>query len=470
MYEQSISKAHRSVPVSPMKRLTIQLLVCVLLAGFSNPAIGNPIDTILEAPFHDVVVTIEGDGVPAPLLKDLVPIGYSGRYYRLGIPDGTDFDDYRKELLELPSVVRVEPNYLLRRTRATEFNDPLYASQWYHATLESEVLFELTHGSPEVRVAVIDSAIEVSHPEFADAILSPLDVYRDDADPSPDPGDFCNGEPESICDEHGTAVTGVIAARANNALGIVGFCAQCSIIPIRLVGEFIAPISADLEAFEHAIANDAWVINNSWGYSESIPVSETLKEVIQRASTEPRDGKGAVVVFAAGNDNREIQDFELAAIEEVLSVTATDQFGNPTPYTNTGASVDLSAPSATVSTSINGDYTSSFGGTSAAAPVVAGIASLVLSARPELSSKEVRDLLKETAFKDGRVQFDADGHHNTFGYGFVDLIALRSALEPDVLKSESGCQNLGETVGLLPLICLLLGLRLLNRRRVPNAK
>ena len=49
------------------------------------------------------------------------------------------------------------------------------------------------------------------------------------------------------------------------------------------------------------------MINNSWGYAESLPVSETLKEVIQRASTEPRDGKGAVVVFAAGNDNREIE-------------------------------------------------------------------------------------------------------------------------------------------------------------------
>ena len=148
-----------------------------------------------------------------------------------------------------------------------------------------------------------------------------------------------------------------------------------------------------------------------------------------------------MVIFAAGNDNREIQDFELAAIEEVLSVTATDQFGNPTPYTNTGASVDLAAPSATVSTSVNADYTTSFGGTSAAAPVVAGIAALILSARPELTSEEVRILLKETAFKDGRVQFDTDGHHDTFGYGFISPATLSEALVDKAESRQGGCQS-----------------------------
>ena len=67
--------------------------------------------------------------------------------------------------------------------------------------------------------------------------------------PLPEPGDFCIDDPEALCDDHGTAVTGVIAARANNDIGIVGFCAQCTVIPIRLIGEYIAPLSADIEAF-----------------------------------------------------------------------------------------------------------------------------------------------------------------------------------------------------------------------------
>ena len=127
---------------------------------------------------------------------------------------------------------------------AVSFDDPLYASQWYHTT-KSEELFELTQGAPEVRVAVIDSAIELSHPEFNDALIAPLDVYDEDDDPSPVPGDFCLEDSDALCDEHGTAVTGVIAARANNSLGIVGFVTV--VIPVR-IGEYLAPISADIEA------------------------------------------------------------------------------------------------------------------------------------------------------------------------------------------------------------------------------
>ena len=110
-----------------------------------------------------------------------------------------------------------------------------------------------------------------------------------------------------------------------------------------------------------------------------MPVADTLRSVIVRASTQGRDGLGAVVIFASGNEDREILDDELAAIPEVLAITAVDNYGNPVPYTNTGESVDIAAPSATVSTSIGGGYTQQFGGTSAAAPVVAGVAGLILS-------------------------------------------------------------------------------------------
>ncbi len=449
------------------KHLRNLLLSGLILLGIpSNAAAVLPRAERNVGHYDEVIVSVMPGTLPAALLKKSRALGPSGRYYALPVDSPESFEAFRKQLFEYPQVYRVEPNIWLKRIRTMEFDDPLYASQWYHTTLESEVLLELTHGSSDVRVAVIDSAIELSHPDLAGALVAPLDVYQGDEDPSPEPGDFCIDDPEALCDDHGTAVTGVIAARANNDIGIVGFCAQCTVIPIRLIGEYIAPLSADIEAFEHAIAQDAWVINNSWGYAEAIPVSDTLKEVIDRANSEPRDGRGAVVVFAAGNDNREIEDFELGALPNILSVSATDQFGNPTPYTNTGASIDLSAPSATVSTSINGDYTSSFGGTSAAAPVVSGIAALVLSLKPELTSQEVRDLLTQTAFKDGRVQFDAQGHHKTFGFGFIDPGAIREALETEASQS-SGCQSQTGTT-LLPLVGLLLTLALLNRKRSPS--
>ena len=90
----------------------------------------------------------------------------------------------------------------------------------------------------------------------------------------------------------------------------------------------------------------------------------------------------------------------------------------------------------------------------------------MLSLKPDLTSQEVRDLLTQTAFKDGRVQFDAQGHHKTFGFGFVDPKAIRQALEYQE-PQNNGCQSQTGTT-LLPLVGLLLTLALLNRKRSPS--
>ena len=209
-----------------------------------------------------------------------------------------------------------------------------------------------------------------------------------------------------------------------------------------------------------------------------MPVADTLREVIVRASNEGRGGLGAVVVFAAGNEDRVILDDELAAIPEVLAVTAMDRYDNPVPYTNTGASVDIAAPSATVSTTIEGGYTQQFGGTSAAAPVVSGIAGLILSMKPELTGAEVRQLLIDSAKKDGRVTFDENGHHNTYGFGLLSPEGIvniwyppeqepepepEPSPEPEQPASEEGgCQASQSSIFMM----LLSGVWLLRRLKV----
>ena len=159
-----------------------------------------------------------------------------------------------------------------------------------------------------------------------------------------------------------------------------------------------------------------------------------LASIIHIAATQNRDGKGAVVVFAAGNEDREIMDDELSALSDVLSISATDRYGNPTPYTNYGASVDLAAPAATLSLAPGGGITESFGGTSSAAPVVSGVAAWILSVRPELTAAEVRDLLRDTARPDPRYQYDASGHNAMVGFGLLDLDALVRPFTPQKRK------------------------------------
>ena len=343
------------------------------------------------------------------------------------------------------------------------FDDPTYGGQWYLESLEMERLYEVSLGAPETRVAVIDSGIDIAHPDLASAVLDPYDAWADDADPSPNAGEYCGGSSTDICDEHGTAVSGVILARANNGVGIVGLCPTCTLVPIKLLGERDGSgtsLSADIRAFEHAIAADVAVINNSWGFTQSIPVPETLAAVIVRAATEPRGGLGALVVFAAGNDDRVIEDNEMQALEEVLCVSATDSYGYPTNYTNTGAAVDVAAPSATVSIAPEEGTTTTFGGTSAAAPVAAGLAAWAVSQDPTLSAADLMDLLVTTAVPSPYMPADDSGRNDTYGWGVVSAVNLLDALYPsaeeplvdDESPAACACGTASPTPALLSLI------------------
>ena len=315
------------------------------------------------------------------------------------------------------------------------FDDPQRPGQWYLDNLEMDALHAESLGSSDVRVAVIDSGIEWQHVDLIDRATAPFDAFSADDDPSPDPGEYCPTGATGVCDSHGTAVSGVILATADNGEGMVGMCPECTLIPIKMLGEGSGSLSADVAAFEHAIAEDAWVINNSWGFTSRVPVPAPLAAVVERATTEPRDGLGAVVVFAAGNDNREVGDEELQALPGVLCVSAVDNYGYPTSYTNFGGPVDVSAPSATVSITPSGEPTVDFGGTSAAAPVVAGLAAWALSQAPDLTAAEVSALIIDTARESPFVTHDDSGHHDTYGYGTVDPPALFAALDG---PSDSG--------------------------------
>ena len=330
-----------------------------------------------------------------------------------------------------PAVEAAEPDLLLPQ-RSTAFDDPDYGGQWYLERLHMESLFAVSLGTAETRVAVIDSAIEIAHPDLADAVEAPLDTIDGDEDPSPVRGEFCPDGVERICDEHGTAVSGIIAARANNGVGVVGLCAECTLVPIRLITEGETPLSADVRDFEHAIEQDAAVINNSWGFTDSTPVPRSLAAVIHRAARETRGGLGAVVVFAAGNDDRVLEDDELTGLDDILCVSAADSYGRPTAYTNRGASVDVCAPSATVTLAPGGGTLTTFGGTSAAAPVVSGIAAWALSVAPELSATELRALIIETAVQSPLITPDESGHHPIYGFGMINPEALLARLLPSL--------------------------------------
>lgn len=340
-------------------------------------------------------------------------------------------------------------SHRLAGRRDTPPDDPRLAGQWYLDRIDIAAAWALTDGDPSVTVVVVDNGCDLGHPD----LVSKLDPGRDVIDADDDPS-FAPGAPGN---EHGTACAGLVGASTGNGLGIAGTCPQCRLRCVRLLpgDDGPTPISADVDAFQFALDVGAGVVSNSWGFTEAIPVPRPLADAIGEIYDHGRGGLGALVLFAAGNENRDVADFELLAVRGVIGVGALNIFDEATVFTNRGASVDISAPTGTVTTDLRGaagndpsDYTTHFGGTSSAAPVAAGVAGLLVSAAPERTAAELSEILLQTARPAPYATPDARGHDLIYGFGIVDPArAIRRALgQPE--EGDAGVDAAAQDAGI----------------------
>lgn len=300
-----------------------------------------------------------------------------------------------------------------------------------------------TLGQPPIIIAVIDDGFDLEHPDLARTgkVVHPWDFTRQGPDPRPDHRDW-----------HGTACAGVATGLAGGGR-IVGAAPGCTLMPIRW-GPSLS--DAQLEAwFDYVTINGASVVSCSWGAENPFfPLSTRARRALTRCATQGRGGKGCVIVFAAGNYNRDINDPANGTIDgfaihpNVIAVAASNSCDVKSNYSNFGDAISICAPSSGaggwgILTSdvtdpaggaargyATGAYTYDFGGTSSACPLVAGIAALVLSVAPQLTAAQVKKLLESTARKIGKAtDYDANGHSRLYGYGCVNaLAAVRAAL------------------------------------------
>ncbi len=383
--------------------------------------------------------------------------------------DGLDIAARLESQERRPSTLReVIPNlYLNIRTFGQPFvpNDPEFLGQWYFddKRLQMSEVWGISQGDPQTTIVVIDSGCDMMHPDLIDKLDPGLDVIDNDTDPS-----FNPTEADAA---HGTACAGLVGATTNNSLGISGACPACRVRCVRLVGDMPVPLDANIKAFNFALDTNAAVLSNSWGFVDPIPVPTLMRDALDNIFDNGRNGKGALIFFAAGNDDREIADNELTGVRGVTAIGAINHFFDKTFFTNYGATLDLVAPVGTLTTDIQGaagyepnDYTNNFGGTSSACPVAAGAAAVVMSALPDKTSAEVLDLLVRTAKPAPYATPDAKGHDPIFGYGIVNpLAALKEGLGitdgpadagPDASTNPSmppkddpscGCRTAGQT-------------------------
>ncbi len=322
---------------------------------------------------------------------------------------------------------------------ATSFNtNPLYSQQWavhYDYTFyrnngidsEASVHMDGDHNflGRSVKVVIIDDALDVAHEDIAGSVAGTYNVRTNTSDVLPD-------SPEL---NHGTEVTGIIAA-LNNNIGLVGVAPGAEIYFVRLPFGNNISISEIVEAFEKAKEWGADVINCSWGSGN---VDDAVRAAIVDLATNGRGGKGAVVVFAAGNGGDDAIGDPIgndeSGIPEVLAVGATNIYNERTAYSNYGPQLDLMAPGGEyygITTTdrsgqdgdSSGDYLEynsqlAFGGTSAAAPIVSGIAALLLEANPSLTREDVFDAMMCNADKIGPYAYE-NGRNDYYGYGKVN--------------------------------------------------
>lgn len=374
-----------------------------------------------------------------------------------------------------PDVLYAEPNYI-RKLKFTP-NDEYYHLQWHYPLIALEAAWDITMGSSDVVVAIVDSGVRYDHPDLSstftndgfDFISNPdtsLDGDGIDFDPS-DPGD----NPEGGSTFHGSHVAGTIAATTDNGKGVAGVAGRTRVMPLRSFGlNGKGTIYDILQALRYAAGmsnasgqtphRPADIINLSIGgtsYSQS--EADLYNEIIHE--------RGIVVVAAAGNESTRTPIYP-ASYPGVISVSAVDLNAKPTLYSNYGDHIDLAAPGGNTNQDLNEDdwqdgILSTVGveeygriffqyrfyqGTSMASPHVAGVVALMKSVKPDLTAADVLGWLIQ-----GNLSTDLGppGWDDRYGYGLINaykaVLTAQNEPQPEAeIIASPRRLNLGNTL------------------------
>lgn len=273
-------------------------------------------------------------------------------------------------------------------------NDANYSLQWGLPLAGFPAAWLKTHGSRAVVVAVLDTGVNGAVPDLAGNVKPGIDL---------------TGSGLTDVDGHGTAVAGVIAAHANNGLGGAGVCPNCSILPVKVMGnDGTGSLATVAQGITRAADLHAKVIDLSLGG----PVGfDALKQAVDYATA-----KGSIVVAAAGNSGKGAPYYP-ANYPNVLGVAGTNQGDRLYTWSERGTWVQVAAPGCNVAPLAKGGY-GMFCGTSAATPLVAGLAALAVAYRPHAGVARIEAAIEKTARKIGP----------SAGHGRINAAAALAAL------------------------------------------
>jgi subtilisin family serine protease len=291
-----------------------------------------------------------------------------------------------------------------------EPSDPLYPEQTDLGQIGVPGVWPSTTGKPSVVVAVIDTGVDLDHPDLAGvAVVAPRD-------------EMWNNEDVTDLNGHGTHVAGTIFAQTDNETGIAGIAPDATLMPIKVLDEFgFGSFSDVLDGVDWARTHGADIINLSLGGS----LAPEQVALMQPTFTAARSA-GILVVAAAGNTGAPFMSYP-AGLNGVVSVGAVDQDDVIADFSSFNRAVDISAPGVDTLSTTFGDY-EYFSGTSMASPHVAGVAALIWSERSGLNVEKLEAVLRTSS-----VDLGAPGRDNYYGSGRVDAAAALDAPVPNPL-------------------------------------
>lgn len=306
-------------------------------------------------------------------------------------------------------------------------NDPLFSRQWHLSLVDCPGAWDIATGSSDIIIAILDTGIDLTHPEFTGKLVAGYNALTQIGSPVDNRG-------------HGTHVAGIAAALTNNGVGVAGVSWGARIMPIKVLDTGGRGSDSTIaRGINWAVDNGAKVINLSLGGTS---YSNTVYNSVQRARR-----SGVLLFAAAGNDylsgNPKLYP---AAYDGVIAVGATDNLDRRASYSQTGDYIQFVAPGGDPYGDDDADpnhwITSTWrrasgtayamaSGTSQSSPIAAGLAALIWSVKPDLSSDEVLEIMRSTAVDLGKPGWDPE-----YGYGRIDVGAALRAVGGTGTKNE----------------------------------
>ena len=462
-----LSSQYEIVPDQVIVRFRDETNNIVSNQSFWQSSDGMELTAIAGVPEKEMLMTIND-------LKYQTYVNDPGDVFQQSYKRKTDDDSEKmrqidtlmaiKELRKQPDVLIAEPNYIVH-SYSTVPNDPDYASQWGLPMIDLPEAWDVTTGSNDVIVAVVDSGVLLKHPDLQTRLTDGRNFVSDAngyVNPSPDdPGDKCSEQNASSF--HGTHVAGIIAAEANDK-GTVGVTWNTKIMPVRVMGECGRGNIYDVRdgiRYAARIANSSGTLPEK--HADIINLSlggPGYSSIDQGLMNDVRNINGIIVVAAAGNENTTIPSYP-ASYDGVISVSSVGKDGLKASYSNYGSRIAVAAPGGSGGSngilSTDGDDSGSTieyvykykSGTSMASPHVAGVVALMKAVYSTMSPEEFDALLNAGSITNNIGNAGGGRRDNYYGYGLID--AFKAVNAAQILYGGGSITGLDVTPGTINL-------------------